>query len=96
VARPERLSDAAIDRWLGDHSGWVRVGNALERSFEFGDFVEAFAFMTRVAFVAEKLDHHPEWRNVYNHVDITITTHDVGGLTELDQRFVVAVDGIIG
>ena len=61
-----------------------RDGNAIERTFEFGDFSAAFAFMTRVALIAEKRDHHPEWFNVYNTVDITLSTHDADGVTTLD------------
>lgn len=59
-------------------------GGTITREFVFADFVQAFAFMTRVALVAEKHDHHPEWRNVYNRVTITLTTHDAGGLTAKD------------
>lgn len=63
---------------------WVRSGETLSREFRFGSFTDAFAFMTLVAFDAERLDHHPEWRNVYNRVEIVLTTHDAGGLTHLD------------
>ncbi len=59
-------------------------GLSISRTFVFGDFAQAFAFMTRMAEVSEQLNHHPEWRNVYNRVDVTLTTHDAGGLTELD------------
>lgn len=96
MARPERLSDETIDLWLQGHPDWVRDGTDLKRTFQFTDFSAAFAFMTRVAMVAEKLDHHPEWSNVYNRVEVTITTHDAGGLSELDQKFVAAVDRIVG
>ena len=64
---------------------WIRTDRqTLERSFSFASFAEAFAFMTLVAFEAERLNHHPDWRNVYNQVWITLTTHDTGSLTELD------------
>lgn len=64
---------------------WTRTDHqTLERSFSFGSFAEAFAFMTLVAFEAERLNHHPDWRNVYNQVWISLTTHDAGSLTELD------------
>ena len=66
---------------------------AIERSFKFTDFTAAFAFMSRVALYAEKHDHHPEWFNVYNRVDIKLTTHDAGGLTEKDLSLAELIDG---
>ena len=73
---------------LAELEGWSKVEgrDALESSFSFADFSEAFAFMTRVAMHAEKSDHHPEWFNVYNRVDVTLATHDAGGVTERDVR----------
>lgn len=70
--------------------------DALTRSFLFGDFSEAFAFMTRVALLAEKHDHHPEWSNVWNRVDILLTTHDAGGLSSRDVKMADAIDQIVG
>ena len=69
-------------------SGWsdVEGRDAITRNFEFKDFNEAFGFMTRCALMAEKMDHHPEWFNVYNKVEVTLATHDAGGVTELDIR----------
>jgi 4a-hydroxytetrahydrobiopterin dehydratase len=67
-------------------------GGTMRREFVFADFVQAFAFMTRVALVAEKHDHHPEWSNVYNRVSITLTTHDAGGLTAKDVALARAAD----
>ena len=67
-------------------------GGTIRRDFVFADFVQAFAFMTRVALVAEKHDHHPEWSNVYNRVSITLTTHDAGGLTAKDVALARAAD----
>jgi 4a-hydroxytetrahydrobiopterin dehydratase len=64
--------------------GWSLEGDRLRRIFEFGDFVDAFGFMSRVAILAEKMDHHPNWSNVYNKVDVQLTTHDARGVTELD------------
>jgi len=64
--------------------GWELAAGKLHRDFEFSNFVEAFGFMTRVAIVAEKMDHHPEWSNVYNRVSVDLTTHDAGGITDLD------------
>jgi 4a-hydroxytetrahydrobiopterin dehydratase len=80
----ERLSDASVDERVKTLEGFRREGDRLVRRFEFGSFVEAFGFMASVALVAEKLDHHPEWRNVYGKVDVELTTHDAGGITERD------------
>jgi 4a-hydroxytetrahydrobiopterin dehydratase len=66
-------------------------GLAIERGFEFADFNQAFGFMTRVALLADKLDHHPEWSNVYNKVQITLTTHDAGGLSQRDAAMATAI-----
>ena len=75
---------------------WLDNGDALERTFEFGDFREAFAFMARVAFIAESLDHHPEWSNVYSRVTIRLTTHDAGNrVTDLDRRMADEIDRIL-
>ncbi|WP_111669027.1 4a-hydroxytetrahydrobiopterin dehydratase [Algoriphagus litoralis] len=74
---------------------WVEKDNKLTKSFKFKDFQEAFAFMTRVAFLAEKLDHHPNWSNVYNTVEIELTTHDKGNtVTEKDRKLAEAIDQI--
>lgn len=75
---------------------WTEEKNALVRSFRFRNFSEAFAFMTRVAMLAEKMDHHPEWTNVYNRVDIRLSTHDAGNtITEKDRLLAAAIDRII-
>ena len=74
---------------------WVEKNNRLTRTFKFKDFQEAFAFMTRVAFLAEKHDHHPNWSNVYNTVEIELTTHDKGNtVTEKDRKLAEAIDQI--
>jgi 4a-hydroxytetrahydrobiopterin dehydratase len=70
--------------------------DAINRKFVFKDFNEAFGFMARAALVAEKLDHHPEWSNVYKTVDVTLSTHDAGGLTELDIKLAEAMDKLAG
>ncbi len=88
-----RLTDAEIDAALATLPGWTRVGDGLERSYRFADFVAAFAFMTRVALLAEKADHHPEWSNVYNKVEVRLTTHDAGGITGKDVALAGAMDG---
>lgn len=73
----------------------AREGAAMERTFKFGTFVDAFGFMTRVAILAEKADHHPEWFNVYNKVEITLTTHDAGGLSSRDVALAEQIEGLL-
>lgn len=82
----EKMDPAAVETAIKDVPGWsiARDGNAIARTFTFRNFSEAFAFMTRSALAAEKLDHHPEWSNVYKTVEVALTTHDAGGLTALD------------
>ncbi len=76
---------------------WTEENNRLQRQFRFADFSEAFAFMTRVALEAEKANHHPEWRNVWNTVDIWLSTHDAGNIvTEKDRKLAAAIDKIWG
>ena len=89
---PTRLTDAAVDTALAGLPGWMRAGAAIERSYRFADFTRAFAFMTRVALLAEKADHHPEWSNVYNRVEVRLTTHDAGGITARDVMLATAID----
>ena len=71
-------------------------GQAIMRKLKFSDFGEAFGFMTRVAIAADKADHHPEWFNVYNRVEITLTTHDAGGLSKRDVALAEAIDAMVG
>lgn len=73
----------------------AREGAAMERTFKFANFVEAFGFMSRVAILAEKADHHPEWFNVYNTVEITLTTHDAGGLSSRDSALAKEIDALL-
>jgi len=82
----EKLSKDAIATALAELGGWSLAadGASIKRSFVFKNFSEAFAFMTRVALAAEKMDHHPDWSNVYKTVDVTLNTHDAGGVTALD------------
>jgi 4a-hydroxytetrahydrobiopterin dehydratase len=81
---------------LGKLKGWSDVNgrDAITRKFEFKDFNQAFGFMTRAALVAEKMNHHPEWFNVYNKVEVTLSTHDAGGVTELDVKLAEAMEKI--
>jgi 4a-hydroxytetrahydrobiopterin dehydratase len=82
---------------LGKLSGWSEVDgrDAISRTFKFADFNEAFGFMARAALIAEKLDHHPEWFNVYNKVEVTLSTHDAGGVTERDVKLAEAMDRLV-
>ena len=84
----EKLTGAARAAALAKVAGWSEVEgrDAITRKFTFRDFNEAFGFMARAALVAEKLDHHPEWFNVYNRVEVTLATHDAGGVTERDLK----------
>ncbi len=88
------LTDAELASALSSLPGWSVVSgrSAITKSFKFADFNAAFGFMARVALSAEKLDHHPEWSNVYNRVDITLSTHDAGGVTPLDIKLASLVD----
>ncbi|MFM7273500.1 MAG: 4a-hydroxytetrahydrobiopterin dehydratase [Gammaproteobacteria bacterium] len=94
--RPARLDEVSVRTRLGALPGWEIADGKLLREFRFRDFPEAFAFMTRSAFRAEQLDHHPDWFNVYNRVRVTLWTHDVGGLTELDFALAEAMQGFAG
>jgi 4a-hydroxytetrahydrobiopterin dehydratase len=74
---------------------WTETNNKLHKKFKFGDFKEAFAFMTHVALIAEKMDHHPEWKNTYNELEICLYTHDAGDvITEKDHKLAKAIDKI--
>ena len=92
MSRPEKIGAQAA---LRQRPAWKKAEgerDAIQRTFRFADFAAAFAFMTRVALMAEKLDHHPEWFNVYNRVDVTLTTHDADGVTELDVKLATFMD----
>ncbi len=94
----QKLSGEARSRALARLKGWseVKGRDAISKKFVFADFNEAFGFMARVALVAEKLDHHPGWSNVYKTVEVTLSTHDAGGLTELDVNLAEAMDKFAG
>lgn len=94
---PEKMSEQSIAENLGKLPGWkaAEEGHAIRKSFKFKDFSEAWAFMSRVALLAEKMDHHPEWFNVYNKVDVTLNTHDAGGVTELDIVMAQAMEAFL-
>ena len=91
----DRLDDAAVAQALAELDGWslVEGRSAITRTFTFRNFNEAFGFMSRVALAAEKMDHHPEWFNVYKTVQVTLSTHDAGGITGLDIKLARKMDG---
>ena len=93
-----RLTDAERTAALHKLAQWrpVEGRDAIARTFKFADFSAAFGFMTRAALAAEKLDHHPEWTNVWNRVEVTLSTHDAGGLTRLDIALAEVMDRIAG
>ena len=93
-----RLTDTDRDAGLARLPAWRLLPHrdAIQRSLQFADFSAAWGFMARVALVAEKHDHHPEWFNVYNRVDITLSTHDAGGLSQRDLDLATAIDRIAG
>ena len=92
-----RLTQAAVEALLAELPEWKlrQDGIAITRKFKFGDFNAAFGFMTRVALYADKHDHHPEWSNVYNTVEITLTTHDAGGLSARDAAMARAIAAFV-
>lgn len=94
----EPLSEAERAEALEDLPDWDHdeARDAITRTFTFADFSEAFAFMTRVAMLAEKADHHPEWSNVWNRVDVLLTTHDAGGLSGRDVEMAQAIEALLG
>ena len=94
---PTRLTDAERAGLAGKLPGWSAVSSkeAIERSFRFRDFSEAWGFMNRVALLAEGQNHHPDWSNVYNRVRIELSTHDAGGLTENDVKLAQAINALL-
>jgi 4a-hydroxytetrahydrobiopterin dehydratase len=82
--KPEKLSEKQIADELEKLPGWKMKGGNLHHTFEFADFNEAFGFMTRAALVAESMGHHPDWTNVWNKVDVNLSTHSIGGISNLD------------
>lgn len=89
-----KLTDKEIESEVNKMPGWKVVNGKLSKSFEFKDFIEAFSFMTRVAMHAEKMNHHPEWFNVYNKVNIDLVTHDLNGISNYDMKLANAIDKI--
>ena len=92
----QSVDDATVDAFVRAHPHWVkdRANTALTAQFKFADFAAAMGFMSEIAIHADKLNHHPEWSNVYNRVTITLTTHDKGGLTELDMKLAGIIERV--
>ncbi len=91
-----RLNDFEISGRMSEIPGWSQSDGSLRREFEFDDFVAAFGFMASVALAAEKLDHHPNWSNVYNRVEIALNTHDAGGVTDFDFVLAASINELAG
>lgn len=94
ATRPLKMTDTDLDQALTALPGWGYNSseNAIKKTFSFSDFSEAWAFMSRAALLAEKIDHHPEWFNVYNRVEVKLTTHDADGVTVLDIQMATAME----
>jgi 4a-hydroxytetrahydrobiopterin dehydratase len=90
-----KLPAGTIEKKLAELPGWDLSDSKLHREIKFGDFVEAFGFMARVALLAEAANHHPEWSNVYNRVEVYLTTHDAGGITERDFRLAAQINQLL-
>ncbi len=95
MADRDRLSDPDVRRQLPSLPGWSLKDGMLHRELEFRDFVDAFRFMSGVALIAERMNHHPDWRNVYNRVVIDLNTHDAGGITMLDIRLAGRINELL-
>lgn len=89
------LDEKDIQKALEKLQGWEYRDNALATTFEFGNFKEAFTVMTRIAFECEAQEHHPDWTNVYNQLEIRLSTHDAGGVTEKDIRLATTIESLI-
>lgn len=84
-----------VDLLVTNNLDWKVADNSIQKKFVFKNFIEAFGFMSRVAILAEKQNHHPEWSNVYNMVNITLTTHDAGGVTKKDLKLATAINALL-
>lgn len=90
------LTELQVLTKIKELDGWMFENNALHTTFEFEDFKDAFSVMTRIAFEAERLNHHPDWSNVYNTLQISLSTHDAGGVTENDFQLAKIIDTLVG
>ena len=91
----DKMSDSQVREQLAELEEWSLIDGKLRREFKFADFVRAFGFMTSAAIEAEKLNHHPEWSNVYNKVTVNLVTHSAQGITELDFKLAKKLDGLL-
>lgn len=91
----QKLNQTEIDQELNKLEGWTLEGGKLHKEFRFKNFVQAFGFMSSVALLAERANHHPEWFNVWNKVVIDLNTHDVGGLSDLDFKLAAEIDALL-
>jgi 4a-hydroxytetrahydrobiopterin dehydratase len=96
MARPKALDGSRLAEAVAGLNGWSVVGGKLHKEFQFKDFVAAFSFMTAAALCAERKNHHPEWFNVYKTVRVDLSTHDAGGVTELDVELATEMDALAG
>jgi 4a-hydroxytetrahydrobiopterin dehydratase len=94
MATIKKLTDDELQQALQALAGWSLADNKLHKTFQFASFVEAFGFMTKAALVAEAMNHHPEWFNVYNRVTVDLTTHDAGGISARDFELAAKMDGL--
>ncbi len=94
MTRPQKLDASTVDGWISKHAGWSRTGDALKKKFSFPDFASAIAFAVRVGFAAEKRDHHPDLEIGWGRASVLWTTHDAGGITELDLSLAEQSDEI--
>lgn len=90
------LSTEAIQEQLASYPNWEYADNMIHTALQFETFKDAFAMMSRIAFEAERLNHHPNWYNVYNRLEISLSTHDAGGVTEKDFELAGVIDGLVG
>ncbi|MEM9075403.1 MAG: 4a-hydroxytetrahydrobiopterin dehydratase [Bacteroidota bacterium] len=91
----QKLTPFQIEEQLKNLNGWTYENGSISKTFQFSDFKETFAVMTRIAFEAEKANHHPEWANVYNRLTINLNTHDAGGITQYDFDLAKTIEGIV-
>ena len=96
MAERQKLSETEVQARLSELPGWELVDGKLHRAFRFGSFVQAFGFMTSIALMAEAMNHHPDWSNVYNRVTIDLNTHDIGSISALDFTLAKRINEIAG